>query len=76
MRRTKWLQTGRVWAFSARFLRAVIGEWLFPMHVAKMAAHLCQTEWLQARAKDLTPREAKNLFRRNVAVQRGSLPSL
>jgi hypothetical protein len=39
----------------------MIGEWLFPMHTAKMPAHLHQTELQQARAKNLTRREAVNL---------------
>jgi hypothetical protein len=40
----------------------MIVESLFPMHTAKMLAHLHQTELLQASAKNLTPREAENLF--------------
>lgn len=46
MRRTNRLQNRQVWAFSSRFLRAMIGEWLFPMHIAEMPARLHQTERL------------------------------
>jgi hypothetical protein len=40
----------------------MIVEWLFPMHTAKTLAHLHQTELQQARVKNLTRREAENLF--------------
>ena len=46
MRRTNRLQIRSVRALSARFLRAMIGEWLFPMHTAKIAAHLHRTKLL------------------------------
>jgi hypothetical protein len=62
MRRTNRLQIRSVRTLSARFLRAMIGEWLFPMHTAKMLAHLHRTELLKAPAQNLTLREAENLF--------------
>jgi len=40
MRRTNQLQFGPFAGFSPRFLPAMMVEWLFPMHIAKMLPHV------------------------------------
>ncbi len=54
MRRTIRVQIRSVRVLSGRFLRAVIAEWLFPMHFVKVPARNgCLRSWLDALSKSL-----------------------
>lgn len=62
MRRTIRLWIRHFRPLSARFLRALIVEWLFPMHLDKTLAYLQRTALLQTAIPNLAPLELENDF--------------
>jgi len=66
MRRTNRLQNRPTRALSARFLRAPIVEWLFPMHLGKTLPHLQRTTLLHR----VTPNRAMCGLENDFAPQR------
>ncbi len=62
MRRTNRHLFRPVRALSARFLRPMIRQWLFPMHIEEMLASLQRTFSSMTRPDNLTPRELENFI--------------
>jgi len=66
MWRTNGLSIRQIAGLSARFLQAMIVEWLFPMQIRKTPARLNGTRCSESRGWKPMPREAEDFLRCNV----------